>query len=64
MGYRIFNTEAQAKAFSHAEAVNKGRGREIDTIQYWYSWRETIDNKWAVECPEGSDNPIFPEVTP
>lgn len=62
MKYLIFITEVDAKAYSHTEAVKCGYGKPGDTIQYWWAWRETVDEKWAVECPEGTDSPEFNEV--
>ena len=55
MKYLIFNTEAEARAYSHAEAVKCGYGKTNDTIQYWWAWRETIDGKWAVQCHDGTE---------
>lgn len=53
--YLIFDTETQARNFSHAAAVSRGLGGEDDVCQYWYQWRETIDGRWAVQCPEGNE---------
>lgn len=63
MMYLIFDTEAEAKEYSHNEAVKRGHGKPTSTLQYWWIWLMTIDNKWAVQCPEGDASPIFPEVT-
>ena len=51
--YKIFSTEQEAKDYSHTEAIAHGHGLPKHTIQYWWAWRETIDGKWAVECPDG-----------
>lgn len=61
--YKIFCTEAEAMQYSHQIAIEHGRGKATDVIQYWYGWRETTDGKWAVRCPEGTETPEFLEVT-
>lgn len=53
--FRIFDTEADALAFSHDEAVKMGLGKEGDICQYWYDHRQTANGKWAVQCPEGTE---------
>ena len=62
MKYLIFNTKEEAESYSHDEAVRHNRGRENDVIQFWWTIRETADNKWAVQCPDGNINPNFPEA--
>lgn len=62
MLYILFDTEAEAREYSHAEAVKRGHGLDGHTIQYWWAWRETSNGKWAVQCPEGTDSPEFNEV--
>ena len=60
MAYMMFDTEQEAKDYSHAEAIRRGFGRDGDICQYWWAWRETIDGKWAVQCPDGSkEEPIW-----
>jgi len=60
MDYLIFDTEQEAMAYSHAEAVRHGHGKLNSTIQYWWAWRETVDGKWAVQCPDGTEEePIW-----
>lgn len=61
MMYLIFDTEAEAKEYSHNEAVKRGHGKPNNTVQYWWIWRETIDGKWAVQCPEGTKTPTLKE---
>ncbi len=55
MGYKIFDTEPEARQYSHAEALSRGHGMKASIIQYWWEWRETIDGKWAVQCPDGTE---------
>ena len=52
--YKIFETELEAMDFSHSVAIIHGLGKAGDTCQYWYAWRQTANNKWAVQCPEGT----------
>jgi hypothetical protein len=60
MLYILFDTEQEAKDYSHAEAIARGHGLAEHTIQYWLAWRETIDGRWAVQCPDGSEEePIW-----
>jgi len=47
MDYKIFDTAEEAKQYKHDGKYNK---------------RETIDGKWAVQCPEGTETPEFPEI--
>ena len=61
MKYLIFDTEQGAMNYSHQKATEHGRGSIGDTIQYWYGWQETIDGKWAVQCPEGTEQPELKE---
>ena len=62
MDYKIFDTEAEAMEYSHEAALASGHGNVGDTIQYWYSWRETANGKWAVQCPDGTEaEPIWKE---
>lgn len=53
--YLIFATEQEAMQYSHGIAIQHGHGKAGNTIQHWYSWRETADRKWAVQCPEGTE---------
>lgn len=62
MDWLVLETEEEAKAHSNAKAVEMGSGKPSDIIQYWYIWRETADGKWAVQCPEGNEEPEFEEV--
>lgn len=62
MNYKLFDTEAKAQEYSHAKAVVMGLGQEGDICQYWYGWRQTKDGKWAVQCPEGNEEPEFEEA--
>lgn len=55
MGYKIYFTLLEAKTYSHNEAVARKRGQVGQTIQYWWSWRETIDGRWAVNCDTGTE---------
>ena len=55
MKYLIFDTEAEAMEYSHNEAIQKGLGKDTDICQYWYNWKETVDGKWAIQCPEGTE---------
>jgi len=62
MRYRMFETEAEAMEHSHAKAIEMGCGRANDITQYWYSWKETANGKWAVQCPEGTETePVWKE---
>ena len=53
--YKIFETKLEAMEYSHSIAIGYGHGKPENTLQYWYAWKETIDGKWAVECPEGAE---------
>lgn len=63
MMWLIFNTKAEAYEYSHMAAIEHNRGRSTDTIQYWWLVRKTANGKWAVQCPDGNQEPIFEEVT-
>lgn len=54
----MFETETDAMAYSHAEAIKRGCGAG-NVTQYWYSWKETANGKWAVQCPDGTETPEF-----
>lgn len=61
MLYRIFETEELAKEYSQAIAYDNGCNEHTST-QYWYSWRETADGRWAVQCPDGTETePVWKE---
>lgn len=53
--YLIFDTELEAIEYSHAKAIEMGFGKTGDICQYWYGWRETTNGKWAMQCPEGTE---------
>lgn len=61
--YKIFETEQEAIEYSHSIAIQHGHGKPENTIQYWYAWKETIDGKWAVQCPDGTyDEPEWKAI--
>lgn len=62
MKWIIFVTEDEAYEYSHAEAVRYGHGMPGDTIQYWWEIRQCADGRWAVQCPEGTEEAEFEEV--
>ena len=51
MKYLIFETEIGAKTRSAQEYLNRG-GIESDVTKYWWSWRETTSNQWALCIPD------------
>lgn len=61
MKWMIFETETEARAYSHEEAVRRGKGKDDDIIQYWWTVKKTAIGKWAVCCPEGTEEPEFEE---
>lgn len=65
MKWLVFDTEDEAAEYSHGEAIFYKRGGAGMVIQYWYSWRETANGKWAVQCPDGTEaEPVWKiEVT-
>jgi len=62
MEWLVFDTEQEAIDYSHSVALEHGHGKPENTIQYWWIWKQTIDNKWAVQCPEGTETPEFGET--
>jgi hypothetical protein len=62
MQYKVFNTEQEAKSYSHAEAVLRGVGQAEHTCQYWWLIRQTKEGNWAVQCPEGTEEPEFEDI--
>jgi len=61
--YKIFDTQEEALSFSHEKAVSMGNGNPNNGFEYWYAIRKTIDGKWAIECPEGTEpEPIWEEI--
>lgn len=60
--YLVFDTEQEAMAYSHDKAVAMRCGTGSHPVQYWYSWVRTIDGKWAIQCPEGTEEPEFEEA--
>ena len=63
MKWLVFDTEHEARGYSHQEAINKGVGNPDDVCQYWWEVRETTTGKWAVHCPEGTNVPSLKEFT-
>lgn len=62
MKWVIFETEAEAYAYSHAEALRCGHGMPGNTIQYWWEIRQCADGRWAVKCPDGMEaEPVWKE---
>ena len=55
MKWKIFDTEAEARAYSHFEAKRRGFGTPDDVCQYWWTVIETDTGEWAVLCPEGTE---------
>lgn len=51
MKYLIYNTVSEARERSLQEALSRGASPSTVT-QYWWSWRETSDGKWALCIPE------------
>lgn len=51
MKYLIFNTESEARERSFQEALNRGASQATVT-QYWWSWRQTNDDKFALCIPD------------
>lgn len=51
MKYLIYNTEPEARQRSLQEALSRGASPATVT-QYWWSWRQTNDNKFALCIPE------------
>ena len=62
MKWLVFETEQEAIDYSHNVAVRHGHGKPENTIQYWWAWKQTVDNKWAVQCPEGTETPEIGEI--
>ena len=51
MKYLIYNTESEARERSLQEALNRGAS-PASVTQYWWSWRETADDKFALSIPD------------
>lgn len=51
MKYLIYNTESEVRKRSLQEALNRGASPATVT-QYWWSWRQTNDDKFALSIPD------------
>jgi len=60
--YIIFDTLIESQAYSNQKAISMGTGQPSDVIQYWHIIRETKDGKWAVQCPDGTEEPEFEDM--
>lgn len=51
MKYLIYNAEPEARERSLQEALSRGVS-PLTITQYWWSWRETTSNQWALCIPD------------
>lgn len=60
MKYLIYNTEAEARERSLQGALTRGASPSTVT-RYWWSWRETASNQWALCIPDSDTSGLSAE---